>query len=134
MNAIRTLAVVVATGLSLTACATGGAPAAGKRSLAPERATATVAVENRNWQDVRVFALVGGVRHRLGTVNTMQTQRFPIPRHLTAQGRDVQVLVDPVGGGGSFLSPRVQVYAGQEVNLSVQNHLPISSIAVFDRR
>lgn len=134
MNAIRTLTFALAAGLSLTACATGGGTAEGKRSLAPERQTATVAVENRNWQDVRVFALVGGQRHRLGTVNSMQTQRFSVPRHLTAHGRDLQIFVDPIGGTGSFLSPRVQVYAGQEVNLSVQNHLPISSIAVFNRR
>ena len=134
MSPIRPLAVALATGLSLTACATGGATAEGKRSLPPVRETATVSVENRNWQDVRVFALVGGIRHRLGTVTSMQTQRFSIPRHLTAQGRDLQVLVDPIGGSSSFLSPRVQVYAGQEVNLSVQNHLPISSIAVFNRR
>lgn len=133
MNTMKTLALVAATGISLAACATAGSADRPTRTVPYQPESATVVVENRNWQDVRVFALVGGVRHRLGTVTSMNTSRFRVPERLTASARRMQIFVDPVGGHETFLSPSVQVYAGQEVNLSVQNHLAISSIAVFSR-
>lgn len=134
MNAMKTLALAVATGF-LTACATAhSADEPTTRTLPYEPEAASVVVENNNWQDVRVFAVVGGMRHRLGTVTSMNTRRYRIPQHMTAHARQLRILVDPIGGQATFLSPSVQVYAGQEVSLSVQNHLPISSIAVFSRR
>lgn len=133
MNATRTLAIAVATGLSLTACATTGSDKP-TRTLPYEPEPTTVVVENNNWHDMRVFAVTGGIRHRLGTVTSMNTRRYRVPQHLTAHGRGLQILVDPIGGQESFLSHRVQVYDGGQINLSVQNHLAISSIAVFPRR
>lgn len=134
MNAIRTLALTVATGLSLTACASTGNGDRPTRTLPYEPEPTTVVVENNNWHDMRVFAVSGGVRHRLGTVTSMNTRRYRIPHHLTARSRGLRIFVDPIGGSGSFMSEQVQVYDGQEVNMSVQNHLAISSIAVFPRR
>lgn len=133
MNATRTLAIAMATGLSLTACASTGGDKP-TRTLPYEPEPTTVVVENNNWHDMRVFAVTGGIRHRLGTVTSMNTRRYRVPQHLTAHGRGLRILVAPIGGPGSFMSQRVQVYQGQEVNLSVQNHLAISSIAVFPRR
>lgn len=133
MNTMKTLALAVATGISLTACATTANVDRPTRTVAYQPEAVTVVVENRNWQDVRVFALVGGIRHRLGTVTSMNTSRLRLPRQVGAHDRSIRILVDPIGGQETFLSPTVQVYAGQEVSLSVQNHLAISSIAVFAR-
>lgn len=135
MNALKTLAVALATALS-AACAANSQKTAGTGTeiLRPEQEKTTVRVENRNWSDVTVYAILGGQRQRLGTVNSMGSASFRVPSHFLAAGRDLQLLVDPVGSSEEYMSPAMQVYSGQEVSLSVQNHLSVSSVAIFRGR
>lgn len=136
MSALKTLALMVATAVSVAACATTGTTAGSGRDLfaGSDEPETMVRVENRNWSDVDVFAVYGGIRRRLGTVTSMTSARFRIPSDLLAAGRDLQLLADPIGSSEAYLTPAVQVYSGQEVSFTVQNHMSLSSIAVFNRR
>ena len=100
----------------------------------------TVAVTNSHVQDVNVFAINGGERLRLGLVTTGQSQNFQVPTTFTHGGTDLQILVHPVGGGGDYLSDRLTVTPGGEVDLNVapvinQSSYSVSSAGDFaDRR
>ena len=135
--ALKTLAVAVATGVLLSACASGGAAdslAAGsspRASSASER-DATVLVENRNWSDMTVYAVHGGMRYRLGTVTSMTSARFRLPQRAMVTTQALQLVADPIGSNNGYVSQGVQVYPGQQVSFTIQNHIAISSVAVFN--
>lgn len=131
---MRTLWIPIAalmTALSVPACAptTGAAPAA---AMAPEQQT-TVEVTNRNWRQVVVYLEADGMRHRLGIVNTGKTQQFAMPRSVSLASGDVRLVADPIGTDDVFSTERIPVRRGQEIELTVQNQLPISSYAVWTR-
>lgn len=117
------LAAACAPAAERSASTPGFGPAATERAV--------VEVENRNWSDVTVYAVrPRGSRIRLGTVTSMTTEAFTLPaRYLGAEG-EVMLLAEPVGSTDVFRSQPVQVFAGQRVAFTVQNHLPISSLAV----
>jgi hypothetical protein len=133
MNALKTLALTVATGLSLAACTASAAPAAGPRTLsADDGSTTIVKVENRSWNDVNVYAVQGGMRYRLGMVTSMNTARLRVPARAGQFTQEMQLVAVPIASEESFVSPMVQVVHGQQVALTIQNHLAISSVAVFN--
>lgn len=135
MNALKTLALMLAAAVSVAACATTSRTAGtGTEILNGEDERSVVKVENRNWSDVTVYAVTGGLRQRLGSVSSMGSASFRVPTHLLAGSRDLRLLIDPIGGGQEYLSPAVPVYGGQEVSFHVQNQISLSSIAVFNRR
>jgi len=94
------------------------------------REPVTVQVTNSHVQDVNVFAVNGGERLRLGLVTTGQTQNFQVPTSFTHGGTDLQILVHPVGGGGDYLSGKLMVSPGEEVNLNVAPVINQSSYSV----
>ncbi|MDB4949587.1 MAG: hypothetical protein JWM27_2236 [Gemmatimonadetes bacterium] len=131
---LKTLALTVATGLSLAACAGNATPADGPRTLpANDRENTFVSVENRSWSDMNVYAVEGGMRYRLGTVTSMNTTRLRLPVRTGAFTHDVQLIAVPIGAGEQFVSPSMQVSYGQRLAFTIQNHLAISSVAVFNR-
>ena len=135
MNALKTLALTLAAVISVAACATTARTAGtGTEIYHGQDERAVVKVENRNWSDVTVYAITGGLRQRLGTVSSMGRASFRVPPHLLTGSRDLRLLIDPIGGGQEYLSPAVQVYGGQEVAFMVQNQISLSSIGVFNRR
>lgn len=146
MRVRMTLAAAVAAGLTMGACAPAGAPGAGLASpYSSARAVSgasslkaesglTVRVENRNWSDVVIYAMRAGRSYRLGMVTSMNTIRFRLPPGLSVGGGDIRLVVDPVGSGRRFTTAPVMATAGQEVAFTVENHLPISSVSVWNRR
>lgn len=117
--------------LSATACAPTNGPARAA-AVQPDRQT-TVEVNNRNWQQVVVYLEVDGMRHRLGTVSTGHTQRFAMPRSAVLASGSVRLLADPIGSDEVFTTERIPIRRGQAIELTVQNHLRISSYAVWSR-
>jgi hypothetical protein len=142
MMTMRNLTIAVAIGMLLSACASGAGDtrsAASPRAMANASATssrearaATVVVENRNWSDMTVYAVHGGMRYRLGTVTSMSTARFRLPERALVSTQGVQLVADPIGSSSGYVSQGVQVYPGQQVAFTIQNHLAISSVAVFN--
>jgi hypothetical protein len=133
MTTLKTLALTLATGLSLAACAGNATPADGPRTLAAEDEHTFVTVDNRSWSDMNVYAVEGGMRYRLGTVTSMGTTRLRLPVRSGAFTHDVQLVAVPIGAGEQFVSPSMQVSHGQRLAFTIQNHLAISSVAVFNR-
>jgi hypothetical protein len=134
MNALKTLALTLASGLSLAACS-ANAPASGPRTLRADDGRSTVVkVENRSWSDVNVYAVQGGMRYRLGMVTSMNTASLRVPVHAGQFTQEMQLVAVPIASEESFVSPMVQVYQGQQVAFTIQNHLAISSVAVFNNR
>ncbi|HEX7052214.1 MAG TPA: hypothetical protein VF188_18540 [Longimicrobiales bacterium] len=110
--------------LPIAGCgATRGGSDAGAQP-APARGV-PVAVSNYNWLDVDIYALRSGIRHRLGTVGTGQTVLLTVPPGLVDAGQ-VRLLVDPIGGR-PFLTDPILVAPGQQIELRVENHLPLSN-------
>lgn len=126
MHAVKQLAVAMALAASTTAC-TSGRPGSG---LVPERA-ALVQVTNNNWADMVVYAVRGSSRHRLGTVTSMQTERFPLPRSLSLNTGSIALLADPVGSTSTYSTGPIHVVPGQVVDFTIQNNIRISSYAVW---
>ncbi len=130
MRVLSTLVAALGICLTVPACSSvGSSPRNGP--LPPARETTSVNVSNRNWSDVVVYAVRSGTRHRLGTVTTNQIRRFTLPREMEVPGGDLRLLADPVGGSERFESGTIHVVPGQTIELSLENQLSISSVAVW---
>ncbi len=77
-----------------------------------------------------MYVVRGSMRKSLGLMTALGTREFELPSWATLPGNDVQILVHLIGGV-SYLSPAVNVYPGDVVELVVQNSLGLSSAAVF---
>lgn len=69
-------------------------------SPVPDRPAAkepvTVNVVNHDHEPIRIYAVVGAVSHRLGTVNARDTRTLVMPQSLVQDGVDVQLMALPV--------------------------------------
>jgi hypothetical protein len=132
MNALKTLALTLATGFSVAACGSS-APANGPRPERAEQPRTEVRVENNSWSDVNVYAVEGGMRMRLGTVTSMHRERLLVPMSGGLFTRNVRLIAVPIGNTETFVSPELQVSRGQALAFTIQNRLAISSVAVYNR-
>lgn len=135
MSALKTLAAAMAATLLAAACAPGATTHADPAD-APSRAwsePATVKVQNFNWQDVVVYVVQSSQRVRLGMVTSMSTGKFRLPDRFLASAGDIRLLADPIGSPSGWTTEGIRVHSGQEVELSVQNSLALSSVAVWNR-
>ena len=87
-------------------------------------------VQNNNWLDAHVYLVRGSVRTSLGFMTALGKREFELPSWATLPGNDVRILVHLIGGV-SYLTPVVNVYPGDVVELVVQNNLALSSTVVF---
>lgn len=126
MKAAKHLIAVLAISVSAAACAGAGS----SKKLAPELMT-RVEVTNNNWSDMVVYAVRNGMRIRLGTVTSMQTQRFRLPETMSGSGTPVSLVADPIGSQDVYQTGRITFMPGQRITLQIQNHLAISSYAVW---
>lgn len=94
------------------------------------KGTTWVEVQNNNWADVRVFLVRYGEGDRLGMVTSMTTERFRVPRAWVNQAERIAIRVEPIGGGGFFASQDVPLVPGAVLELTVQNHLALSSMII----
>ena len=103
-----------------------------KQKNRPEPLPSYVHIQNNNWSDVNVYAVRLGSRYRLGTVIATRKATFRMPRDIINNAGDIQLLVDPIGSRNSYRSPFLHFFPGQDISMTVENHLPISSVAVYD--
>jgi hypothetical protein len=98
------------------------------------RVAPTVQVENNNWLDVRVYVVRNGEPISLGFVTGPGHAQLTLPMMATVPGADVQILVLPIGGVDSYLSPSLTVNPGDVLDLSIQNALALSTVTVAPGR
>ncbi len=133
MNTLPRLTAALSLAVALSACAGSASTTAGRgtRTLPFHESQPTVRVENNHWSDMTVYAVQRGVRVRLGTVTSMSSSVFRLPRHAFSAGSDVRLVADPIGGNGGFVSHGLQLSGGQQVRMTLQNHLAISHVSVY---
>ena len=87
-----------------------------------------IEVSNYNWSTAAVYAVRGGMRTRIGTVETGRTALLRMP--WSRMDAEVYVMVHLIGGGGDYVSPPVPQISEGRVALSVENSLSLSFLTV----
>lgn len=115
----RLLLVPILTLLAAGACARQSAGGEGDE-VEPVRASTTVRVENRSFDNVVVYVISSsGMRRRLGEVSGTSSMTFEIPRNMIFGATSLRFQVDPIGGSRSPISQDIVVSAGDQVQLVV---------------
>ena len=113
------LAAVLTTG-----CAAGPAGAHGSgEGMAP-----MVTIENHNWSDVNVYAVVNESTYRLGMVTTSDVEMFRLPR--VVEGAQVRLRVEVIGSREVHVTAPIQIRQSDRIDFEVMNHLPMSNYMV----
>jgi hypothetical protein len=121
------LAVVLLV-LAVGACSMGGGEGSAD---APSRPATTVEVQNNNWMDMVIYVVRSGMRVRLGMVTTMNRASFRVPNFVAGASTSVRLEAHPIGSNQRFVAPAVQAWPGQTIDLTIQNHLAVSSVTVW---
>lgn len=129
--AVAVMAVAVFSGACAPATGVGSGSYAPEELFPGRKAPPVVRVTNNNWSTMTVYAVQGTSRFRLGMVTSMSTAVLRIPASILASASGLRLLADPIGGSETFQTPAIHVSPGDEVQLDLQNHLPISSYSIF---
>lgn len=111
----------------------GGVGCAGSSSYpgveaAPEAWT-TVEVTNNNWSDVKVYALRGASKFRLGSVNSFSTQRLRVPAVAVATN-ELRLRVEIIGSRAAYTTEPFLIGSGATISWVINAHLPLSRVAI----
>lgn len=124
--------VRAALGSLLILCSVGACTGSKSAARGPAPVSSVIRVANNNWSDITVYVLRAGNRVRLGTVTSMGAGVFRMPDTLLRSSGNVQLVVDPIGSRQVFVTPSIQFFPGQEIDFQVENHLPTSSVSVWE--
>jgi hypothetical protein len=87
----------------------------------------TLNVDNHNWSDIVVYALVDGTRHRLGSVTATQKATLRLPQTVMSSPGAVELVLDPLGSRATFRTGTIQLVMGKELVLVVENELRMTT-------
>lgn len=91
---------------------------------------AVIRVTNYNWSDMSVYAERHGAQIRLGSVASMATEQFKLPRELVG-ATDLHIIADPLGSTRVYRTRPVLVVPGQQVAFRIENNLELSTVSVW---
>ncbi len=118
----RYAAVLLVSALALTGCFKH------KTDVEPgQYGPITLSVDNHNWSDIVVYALVEGTRHRLGSVTAAHKATLRLPDTLMPIPGALELVLDPLGSRSTFRTGMIQIGAGQELHLTVENELRMTT-------
>lgn len=100
-------------------------------ALAQTDGPASVQVANNGWSDVDVFLMRGSARVRLGMVTSMSSQRFTVPPSFLHGSQDLRLRAHPIGGFKDYETQALLVSPGQQIALTLQNNLNLSSYSIY---
>ncbi len=86
-------------------------------------------VNNRNWLDMRIYAIRGSERITLLSLTSMRSDSIPLPQRLLTGG-GFHLLADPVGDE-PYRSNMIYLRPGQTVWWRLENTLEQSSLWVY---
>ena len=98
--------------IAATACARN--KNSDEEDLTPRPDPIPIHVRNENFLDMNVYYVGGGVQRRMGTVNGNTEADFSVAYQYTTSA-GVYFIAIPIGGGGRFTSPTLNVGVGQMV-------------------
>ena len=126
---LTVLLAAVAAGCASSQERSGEPPGGEPSEVRAGAAQSKLHVTNRNWLDMRIYALRGSERINLFSVTSMRTDSVPLPdRILTGGG--FRLLADPVGAD-PYRSNTIYLRPGQTVWWRLENTLNQSSIWVY---
>ena len=120
-----TIRCTLLAGLALAAANCATTPSSSVSSAWDET---QIEITNNNWATAAVYAVRGGWRSRIGTVETGQTALLRLRG--SASIEDVRVLIHPIGGGEDYLSPVLPRVASGRIALTVENYIAMSFLSV----
>lgn len=119
---IRSLALAA---LAVVAGACGGSrapdtepapkPYADADSGATDRSAIPVEVDNRNYSDMDIYLVNGGVRVLVGSAPALTRTTLSLPPGTSRVGWRVRLLADPIGSSAIIRTPELIVPPGQRV-------------------
>lgn len=118
--------VTLALAATLAGCATTARQEGAAKAVDPPGVT--LLVRNYNWLQVNVYVLRATARHRLGTVSSMGTEIFRIPRHFYAASGTLQLRADPIGTEATFTTEPIPIGLARQIELTVAEYLPYSRL------
>jgi hypothetical protein len=94
------------------------------------RSPVLVEVESRNWNDITVYLMTGGLPQRLGMVTALGTATFKFSAHRLNTSGNVRLRALPVAGE-AFTTETILVMPGQVITWRLENDLDNSSLSVY---
>ena len=128
MNAKKLLIPVFALALGTAVAAPAQATDVRAATEDSVRQSVTINVVNNNWLHMRVYAIVGSVRYRLGTVNGLGRQTLKVPAGLVSGGNDIQLMAVPSGQRSVNYARVIFVYPGDELEYRIESRLALSNV------
>ena len=128
MNAKKLLIPMFALALGAAVAAPAQATDVGAATEDSVRQSVTINVVNNNWLHMRVYAIVGSVRYRLGTVNGLGRQTLKVPASLVSGGNDIQLMAVPSGQRSVNYARVIFVYPGDELEYRIESRLALSNV------
>jgi hypothetical protein len=129
MHATRWTAIIVsALTIAVSACARNAAFQSEHANAysSPTPNTVSVTVQNANYWDMKIYAVLdGSARLRLGTATGLTSTRFTATRSMFPTGR-LRLVALQLGGRGIADPGDVQVFGGESVTFTIQPSLGTS--------
>lgn len=100
----------------------GVAPAASERTA--------LVIENNNWQDMVVYLLKDGMRHRLGNVQSLASGRFRLTPSMIGGSGSLRIVADPIGSTRAWVSEPIHIQPGDVVQFKLENNISLSSYLI----
>jgi hypothetical protein len=101
-----------------------------KREQVRSNEPVTLQVENRNWNDIVIYAMVNGTRTRLTNVGAARSVTIRLPEALLASSQMLELVLDPLGSRSAFRTGGILVNSGQRVRLLIENELRLTTWSV----
>lgn len=108
----------------------GDPPGVGDEAALASAPVSKLHVNNRNWLDMRIYAIRGADRIALLTITSMRRDSVPLPRSLL-MGSGFRLQADPVGDR-PYRSNTIYLRPGQTVWWRLENVLDQSSLWVYE--
>jgi hypothetical protein len=96
----------------------------------PHQGNVVVEVESRNWSDITVYLIAGGLPQRLGMVSALGEASFDFPSQRLNSSVGIRLRALPVAGQ-PFTSDAILVMPGQVITWTLENDLDASSYSVY---
>jgi hypothetical protein len=97
--------------------------------VAEDDSLVTVEVVNRNWNTMRIYAVIEGVSHRLGTVSGLSAQRLRLRRAWVGSSAELEIVAVPIGRRGATITHRMLIFPGDALEYRIESNLGLSNLS-----
>lgn len=129
LRLVAALVAAAVAGCASSSELSGDPPGVGNEAAWEGAPESKLHVNNRNWLDMRIYALRGADRMALLTITSMRRDSVPLPRSLL-MGSGFRLQADPIGDR-PYRSSIIYVRLGQTVWWRLENVLDQSSLWVY---